>query len=118
MPAALEAAPFRLRPSRMRYSAQDRTLTPNYDVHDVLACVGMEDAVGFAPEPSDPRETSPSGQVDRIYLTRDLAGAAVRYVQQDMPGSEQRALMLTLNSRSRNGRVGGTRSAVILGNLC
>jgi hypothetical protein len=41
MPAALEAAPLHLRPSRMRYSAQDRTLTPNYDVHDVLACVGM-----------------------------------------------------------------------------
>jgi hypothetical protein len=44
MPAALEGAPLYLRPSRMRYSPQDQNLTPNYDVHDVLAGVGMEDA--------------------------------------------------------------------------
>ena len=39
MPAALEAAPLHLRPSRMRYSPQRQTLTPNYDVHDVLTSV-------------------------------------------------------------------------------
>jgi hypothetical protein len=97
MPAALEAAPLHLRPSRMRYSAQDRTLTPNYDVHDVLACVGMEDAAGSTPAPGDPGGADPSGRVDRIYLTRDLVHAATRYVQQDLRDSEHRALRVTLN---------------------
>jgi hypothetical protein len=97
MPAALEAVPLHLHPSRMRYSAQDRTLTPNYDVHDVLACIGMQDAVGSTPAPSDPGEAGPGGRVDRIYLTRDLVRAATRYIQQDLRDSEHRALMLTLN---------------------
>jgi hypothetical protein len=37
-------------------------------------------------------------QVNRIYLTRDLVGAAVRYVQKDTRGGGQRALMLTLDA--------------------
>jgi len=44
MPATLGTAPHHLRPSRMRYSPQDGNLTPNYDVHDVLASVELEDA--------------------------------------------------------------------------
>ena len=87
----------------MRYSPQDRTLTPNYDVHDVLACVGMEDAVAvLASARSDPDDlasagTSVNGRVDRIYLTRNLVGAAAGYMQQDMRASEHQALMLTLD---------------------
>jgi hypothetical protein len=59
----------------MRYSPQDENLTPNYDVHDVLAGVGMEDAAAVrTPEPND-RDglPSPDARVNRIYLTRDLA---------------------------------------------
>ena len=103
VPAALDCAPLYLRPPRMRYSSQDRTLTPNYDVHDVLACVGMQDAVDILPSAlSDPGNltsagTSVNGRVDRIYLTRDLAGAAARYVRQDMRDSEHQSLMLTLD---------------------
>ena len=97
MPAALQAAPPHLRPSRMRYSPQDGNLTPNYDVDDVLACVGMEDAVALVPAPSDPEGTSANGRVDRIYLARDLARVAARYVQQDTRDSEHPALLLTLN---------------------
>jgi hypothetical protein len=76
---------------------------PNYDVHDVLACVGMEDAVAvLASARSDPDDlasagTSVNGRVDRIYLTRDLVGAAAGYMQQDMRASEHQALMLTLD---------------------
>jgi len=97
MPAALEAAPLHLRPSRMRYSPRDQTLTPNYDVHDVLTSVSMDDAATVAPMSGDPEGTSVSGRVDRIYLARDLAGAATRYVQQEVPDSEHRAVMLTLD---------------------
>ena len=103
IPSALDFAPLHLRPPRMRYSPQDRTLTPNYDVHDVLACVGMEDAVAvLASARSDPDDlasarTSVNGRADRIYLTRDLAGAAAGYMQQDMRASEHQALMLTLD---------------------
>jgi hypothetical protein len=96
IPAALDSAPLHLRPSRMRYSPQDRTRTPNYDVYDVLACVGMEDAVtALAPAPHDvaSAETGLIGRVDRIYLTRDLADAAAGYVRD----SEHQALMLTLD---------------------
>jgi hypothetical protein len=41
--------------------------------------------------------------VNRIYLTRDLAGAATRYVQQDTRGSGRRALMLTLDGAAAAG---------------
>jgi len=101
--AALEFAPLHLRPPRMRYTPQDRTLTPNYDVHDVLACVGLEDAVAvLAPrqrEPDDriPSGTSSGGRVDRIYLTWDLADAAARYARQDIGDSDHQALMLILD---------------------
>jgi integrase/recombinase XerC len=43
--ATLEVAPLHLRPARMRYTPQDQTLGPNYDVHDVVASVGLHDAV-------------------------------------------------------------------------
>jgi hypothetical protein len=102
MPAALEAVPPHLRPSRMRYSPQDSNLTPNYDVHDVLACVGMEDVV---PAPDDPEGTSATGRVDRIYLARDLAGVEVRCVQQDTRDSGHPALLLTLNGAPATGGV-------------
>jgi hypothetical protein len=84
----------------MRYSSQDRTLTPNHEVHDVLTCVGMEDAVtALAPAPHEVEsaEIGVIGRVDRIYLTRDLVGAAAGYLQQDMRDSEHQALMLTLD---------------------
>ena len=73
-----------LRPSRMRYSPQDQNLTPNYDVHDVLAGVGMEDAAAVRTPGLSDRDglPSPDARVNRIYLTRDLAGAATRYGQQ------------------------------------
>jgi hypothetical protein len=105
-PAVLDSAPLHLRPSRMRYSPQDRTLTPNYDVHDVLASVGMEDV--FAVLPPRQRElddltsgrTESVGRVDRIYLTQDLTGAAARYARQDIGDSDHQALMLTLDGTS------------------
>jgi hypothetical protein len=108
IPAALDSAPLHLRPSRMRYSPQDETLTPNYDVHDVLACVGMEDVVtALAPTPHDvaSAETGVIGRADRIYLTRDLAGAAAGYVRNDVRDSEHQALMLTLEgAKARQGQ--------------
>lgn len=97
VPAALPAVPPHLRPSRMRYSPHDQSLTPNYDVHDVLASVGMDDAAAIAPAPGDPEGTSASDRVDRIYLARELAGMEVRYLQQDTRDSEHPALLLTLN---------------------
>jgi hypothetical protein len=100
--AALDSVPLHVRPSRMRYSPSEQALTPNYDVHDVLACAGMADAVTVQGlTRSGPGELASAdtgiGQVDRIYLTRDLAGAAARYVQQDMPDAEHQALMITLD---------------------
>lgn len=97
LPAALQAVPPHLRPSRMRYSPHDQSLTPNYDVHDVLASVGMNDAAAIAPAPGDLEGTSASGRADRIYLARDLAGVAVRYAQQDTRDSGHPALLLTFN---------------------
>jgi hypothetical protein len=98
IPAALDSAPLHLRPPRMRYSPQDHTLTPNYDVHDALASVGMEDAAAvLASAPGDPDVISVHGRVDRIYLTRDLVAAAAGCVRQDMRDSEHQALMLTLD---------------------
>ena len=99
---ALDLAPPHLRPARMRYTPQDRTLTPNYDVHDVLASVGLEDAAVLTSGQRHsydlgPAGTSSSGRVDRIYLTWDLADAAARYARQDIRDSEHQALMLTLD---------------------
>jgi hypothetical protein len=89
-PAALDVAPLHLRPARMCYSPQDRMLTPNYEVHDVLASIGMDDVAAVLPpgqrEPDDltPAGTGDGGRADRIYLTRDLAGTAARYARQDI----------------------------------
>jgi hypothetical protein len=97
--AALEVAPRHLRPARMRYTPQDRTLSVNYDVHDVLASVGLEDtAAVVAPWQRDPPTgISSNGRVDRIYLTRELADAASRHDQQDIGDGDHQALMLTLD---------------------
>lgn len=84
IPAALDFASLYVRPSRTRYSPSNMTLTPNYDVHDVLASVGMEDAVTIpAPTPGrlTSQGTSVNGRIDRIYLTRGLIGAVGRYEQ-------------------------------------
>jgi len=105
-PAALDFAPLYLRPSRMRYTPQDRTLTPNYDVHDVLASVGLEDVFAVLTpgqrEPDDltPDGTSSGARVDRFYLTRDLTDAASRFARQDIGDSDHQALMLTLDGPS------------------
>jgi hypothetical protein len=105
-PAALDFAPLHLRPSRMRYTPQDRTLTPNYDVHDVLASVGLEDVFAVLTpgqrEPDDlmPGGTRSGGRVDRFYLTRDLTDAAARFARQDIGDSEHQALILTLDGPS------------------
>ena len=101
-PAALDSVPLHVRPSRMRYSPREQALIPNYDVHDVLACAGLVDAVavqGLARSgPGEPASAVTGiGRVDRIYLTRDLAGAAARYTQQDMPDGEHQVLMITLD---------------------
>jgi hypothetical protein len=102
-PAALDVAPLHLRPARMRYTPQDRTLTPNYDVHDVLASVGMVDVFAvLTPGQREPDDlaaagTSSGGRVDRIYLTRDLTDAAAGYARQDIGDSDHQALMLTLD---------------------
>lgn len=91
IPAALDSAPLHLRPPRLRYSPQDQILTPNYDVHDVLACVGMEEVVtvrAFVPDDLASAETGVIGRVDRLYLTRDLSGAADGHVRKDMRDSE------------------------------
>jgi hypothetical protein len=101
--AMLEAAPLHLRPARMRYTPQDQALSPNYDVHDVLASVGLHDAVTvMAPGQRDPHDvtaamTSRGGRVDRIYLTRELAAAASRHDQRDSENGDRRLLMLTLD---------------------
>lgn len=101
--AALEVAPPHLRPARIRYTPQDRTLSPNYDVHDVLASVGLEDvAAVVAPGQRDPHHGTPAGtgsngRVDRVYLTRELADAASRHDQQDIGDDDHQALMLTLD---------------------
>jgi hypothetical protein len=100
MPGTLEAMPLHLRPSRTRYSPRDRSLAPNYDVHDVLAGVGMEDAAAARiPTQSDGvGQPSADIQLNRIYLIRDLVGAVVRYVHQDTRDSGRRAMMLTLDA--------------------
>lgn len=101
---ALAHQPPHLRPPRMRYTPHDQTVTPNYDVHDVLASVGMEDAAAFLPpgqrQPADLTATGTGngGRIDRLYLTFDLTQAAARYIQQDTGGSDHHALMLTLNT--------------------
>jgi len=101
---ALAAQPPHLRPPRMRYTAHDQTVTPNYDVHDVLASVGMEDAAAFLQpgqrEPADLTATGTGngGRIDRLYLTFELTEAAARYIQQDTGGSDHHALMLTLDT--------------------
>jgi endonuclease/exonuclease/phosphatase family metal-dependent hydrolase len=103
-PATLDFSPLHLRPPRVQYLPQDQTLMANYDVHDVLAAVGMVDAVAFLrPEQRQPAELTVTGingrgRVDRFYLTFDLTEAAVRYVQQDTGGSDHQALMLTLDT--------------------
>ncbi len=59
-------------------------------MHDVLACVGMEDTVAvLAPGQRDPHDLTPTGtstggRIDRIYLTWELAGAASRCSQQNI----------------------------------
>jgi hypothetical protein len=101
---ALAHQPPHLRPPRMRYTPHDQTVTPNYDVHDVLASVGMEDAAAFLPpgqrQPADLTATGTGngGRIDRLYLTFDLTQAAARYIQQDTGGSDHHALMLTLDT--------------------
>ncbi len=97
--AGLDAVPLHLRPSRTRYSPQDRTLTPNYEVHDVLACVGMQDAAAvLAPALSDPDDRAPAAaQAVRIYLMRNLAGTATRYERPGPRDSGHRSLLLTLD---------------------
>ena len=101
--ATLEVAPPHLRPARMRYTPQDRSLRPNYDVHDVLASVGLHDADAvMAPGQRDPHDVTPAGtsrggRVDRVYLTGELAGAASRHDQQDIGDADHQALMLTLD---------------------
>jgi hypothetical protein len=101
--AALEVAPSHLRPARMRYTPQDRTLSANYDVHDVLASVGLHDAaIVAAARQQDPDDlpqagTSRGGRVDRVYLTGELADTASRHDQQDIGDGGRRALMLTLD---------------------
>jgi hypothetical protein len=78
----------------------------NRAVHDVLASVGLEDAVAvMAPGQRDPHDftpggTSSNGRVDRIYLTRELAGAASRHSQQDIGDGDHQALMLVLDGPS------------------
>ena len=74
---------------------------PNYDVHDVLTSIGMEDAV-LTSVPSDQADltsarVSVHGRIDGIYLMRDLVAAAAGYVHQEMRNSEHQALMLTLD---------------------
>lgn len=68
----------------------------------MLASVGMEDtAAVLAPAPRDPADLTTtgasSGRADRIYLTRELTGAASRYDQQDIGDSDHQALMLVLD---------------------
>lgn len=108
-PAALDLLPLALRPSRMRYSPQDRTLTPNYAVHDVLASVGMEDAAAIlASGTHDLADLAPAGngaRADRIYLARDLVAAAARYVRQDIGDPGHQALMLTLDGSGAAGAI-------------
>lgn len=99
---ALDLAPPHLRPARMRYAPHDQTLTPNYDVHDVLASVGLEDAAALASGPGGspgpgPAGTGSSGRADRLYLTWDLADAAAGYTWQDTGDSEHQALLFTLD---------------------
>jgi hypothetical protein len=90
----------------MRYTPQDRTLSPNYDVHGVLASVGLEDvAAVVAPGQRDPHHDTPTGissngRADRIYLTRELADAASRHDQQDIGDNDHQALMLALDGPS------------------
>jgi hypothetical protein len=67
----------------MRYTPQDQTLGPNYDVHDVLASVGLHDAVAVvAPGTRGPHGltaagTSGAGRVNRIYLDGPRAARAI-----------------------------------------
>jgi hypothetical protein len=100
--AALELAPLHLRPARMRYGPQDRTISPNYEVHDVLASADLHDAAVAAPRQQDPDEltqagTSGGGRVDRVYLTGVLADAASRCDWQDIGDGDHQAMLLTLD---------------------
>ncbi len=95
---ALATQPPHLRLARMR-RRYDGRLTPNYDVHDALAAIGMVDvAVHLPAEHRDPHQLMPTGingggRVDRLYVTGDLAPAAWGYVQRDIGGSDHQAVM-------------------------
>ena len=98
-PAAVDSVPRYARPSRLRYSPRDQALTLNYDVHDALACVGMADAAAIQGGPGELTSADTDiGRMDRIYLTRELAGAAARHTQQDTPDGEHQALMISLDA--------------------
>jgi len=100
-PSGLNTVSLPLRPLRMRYDPQNRTLTPNYDVHDVLTSIGMEEAVALLhSRKGDLEDLTPDGTVwrtDRIYMTKDIAGAATRYISQDIGDSDHQAQMLILD---------------------
>jgi endonuclease/exonuclease/phosphatase family metal-dependent hydrolase len=99
----LKWAPRHLRPPRMRYTPDLGTVAPNYDVHDVMASVGLEDAAAIlTPGQRDPADLTPTrsyggGRVDRIYVTWELADAVARYLQRDTGGSDRQATMLALD---------------------
>ena len=105
-PATLDGLPPHLRPARM-HGSPGQPLTPNYDVHDTLAAVGLTDAAaGLDPVRRDPARLTPTGingggRVDRIYITPELweSGAVQAYAQQDGGGSDHHMIMITLGQR-------------------
>jgi endonuclease/exonuclease/phosphatase family metal-dependent hydrolase len=100
MPDQLAAMPARVRPARMRSGPHG--LEANYDVHYVLAAVGLEDAAAFlARDQRQPPDLTPSGaaggRVDRVLLTRGLAPAISSYKQIRTGASDHDSLVVTID---------------------
>src|ERR1035441_8103313 len=103
---ALDLAPLHLRPARMRYIPQDRTLTPNYDVHDVLASVGLEDAAVLTSrsECAEPRAAAPAAGPDAVYPARPDPDPELRRARRAGLGRSGRRRRPNIRSEER--RVG------------
>jgi endonuclease/exonuclease/phosphatase family metal-dependent hydrolase len=91
--------PVRVRPARIRYGPHG--MKPNYDVHYVLAAVGLEDAATLLrPGQRQPPDLTPSGtaggRVDRVLLTRELAPDLTSYRQVRTGASDRDSIVITL----------------------
>ncbi len=104
--AELIRLPPHLRPARMRRKGRfRRRLAANFDVHNTLSLVGLDDPVpALAPDRRHPPEppgtgSHPRARIDRFYLWpfRELLAAVRCYHQKPNPGSDHQMLMVCLD---------------------